>query len=139
MGNHFFILEDEIHKDGGFNNPPRPTILKILKRHTLTIALDVEDAKKKYDPAAGYTHLLLDHDFEGWPNPDMSHPNCGLAFVQWLVKLKLPTPCPEVFLHSQNSKGRAAAHKLLTASGYKKVSHTPYGPEFIAMLSERFL
>lgn len=137
-GLHFFVLEDEIYKDRGFNTPPRPVILKILQRHKVTVAVSPEEAKQKYDPQAGYTHLLIDHDMEGWPNPDLQHPNTGLAFVQWLVKQKLPIPAPEIFLHSQNAKGRDAAFKLLTLSGYKKVKHTPYGGDFIRMLEERF-
>lgn len=139
IGLKWFILEDEIHKDGGCNNPPRPILKKILARHELTIAINAAEAISKYDPQAGYTHLIIDYDMEGWPNPNLQHPNTGLKFVQHLVKFKLPVPQPEIFLHSQNVKGRNAMAKLLGASGYKKVSEHYYGQEYVSMLSGRFL
>ncbi len=134
-----FLLEDEAYVDAGFDNPPRSMILKLLSRHEVTTAISSDDAKVRFDPRAGYTHLIIDHDMEGWPNPDLTYPNCGLNFIQWMVsRHRLPVPCPEVFVHTQNARGKAAIVKLLKASGYKKVSEHYFGRDYLNHLSERF-
>lgn len=133
-----FILEDEAYQDHGFNNPPRNKILQVLAKHDLTVALDPEDAKLKFDPGAKYSLILLDHDMEGWPNPDMSYKNCGLRFVEWMLRHRLPTPQPTIYLHSQNSKGVKTASKLLVTAGYKRIIEMPYGKSYITHLQAEF-
>jgi len=136
----WFILEDEAYTDAGYDNPPRSTLLKILGRHNLTVALSSDEAKLKFDPRACYTHMIIDFDMHGFPNPDLTFPNTGLNFIQWMVaRHKLLIPTPEIFLHSQNVRGREAMAKLLKVSGYKKVSQHYFGRDYLAMLSERFL
>lgn len=134
-----FILEDEIYRDGGFNFPPRPTILKILHRHELTIALDVEDGKRLYDHGAGYHHLLLDADMSGYPDhSDPPKENSGYGFCLWLIKHRLPYPQPRVVLYSQNDFLRPKMKKLLQAAGYKDVREIPYSQTFLNYLGQTF-
>lgn len=129
-----FILEDEIHKGQGYDTPPRSILKSIFSKFELTVALTPEEAKLKYDPLANYGVIILDHDMEGWPNPDLNYPNCGLRFVEWMVKHKLPVPQPTIYIHSQNTKGVQAMTKLLVTTGYKRVIEFPYGPTYIAHL-----
>lgn len=137
-GLRFFVLEDEIG-GGGLDRPPRSTILRILSRHEVTIALNTEDAKKKFDPRVGYTHLMLDFDFHGFP--DHSSPpitDSGYGFCLWLTKFRLPVPAPKILLHSQNSFGRGMMRKLLAAAGYKDILEMSYSKALLDYLSQNF-
>lgn len=133
-----FILEDEAHKDRGYNNPPRTAIKEVLAHHNLTIALTPEEAKAKWDYKAGYGLVLLDHDMEGWPHPNLNYANCGLRFVEWLVIQPMPIPQPRFYIHTQNRGAIKAMAKLLVTSGYKSVIEMPYNQLYINHLKTNF-
>jgi CheY-like chemotaxis protein len=120
-----FILEDEIYRE------PRNQILEILRRHRVTIATSVVGAKYNFGKDSPYDLLLLDHDMRGFP--EESHvPHSGYQFCRWLTD-NYEKPDLDVFLHSQNHRGRAVQRALFNAHGWRVHEHS-FGPAYLEFL-----
>ena len=125
------VLDDELFT-GGFEQ--RDQLPRVLTGHDLTLAITLEEAKKKFKPP--YDLILLDFDLNGNFGP-VDNPNTGLAFIKWMVGIKQPAPLPQVILHSVSQKGRKAMHDLLDLYGYHVIEF-PFSKAYLTFL-ESFL
>ncbi len=121
-----FCLDDEI------DFHPRRAIVETLSGHDLTIARNINEAKKVY--AHPYDLLLLDHDMEGFFE-DSNHPNTGYQFCVWLVEQQVPKV--PTLLHSQNNVGRDKMWKLLTNNDWH-VSGCPFSHGYLELLKSKY-
>lgn len=114
----FLILEDEI------DFYPRKAMKEILKHHDLTIAKNVDEAKRLFTPP--YDVMLLDHDMRGFHDNSDYH-NTGFQFCVWLVSQNHPKV--PVHIHSQNSVGKRNMSVLLMKNGWNVKEHY-FGSEY---------
>jgi len=76
-----FILED---------NPDRMIAFKsILKDHTIIHAIDVKEAKEKFDKNRPFDSILLDHDLGGEIYVDSDFWNTGYNLLDFLLRIDL--------------------------------------------------
>lgn len=120
-----FVLDDEVYRE------PRNAILELLRKHHVTVATNVIQAKNNFKRDQPYDLLLLDHDMRGYP--EESHvPHSGYQFCRWLCD-NYERPTCDVFLHSQNFNGRAAQRALFNAHGWRVHEHV-FGPIYLEFL-----
>lgn len=90
-----FILEDDKTRIAMFR--------EALIGADVTVAMDVEGAKKAWQPP--YSLMLLDHDLGDRTFVDQDDENCGTAFVKWLTEYYKdlgPEMVPFTLVHSWN-------------------------------------
>ncbi len=99
-----FILED---------NPERiKTFKEILKEHELTIAENVEQAKKAYGKG-DFDILFLDHDLGGRVYVPSAEPNTGYQFAEFIKDDDPNCADKEIIIHSMNPAGCQAMQHVL--------------------------
>lgn len=93
-----FILED---------NPDRMIAFKsTLKDHTIIHAVDVKEAKEKFDKNKPFDSILLDHDLGGEIYVDSDFWNTGYQFVRFLTTYRSEDiKNTQIIIHTQNPVG----------------------------------
>ncbi len=118
-----FILEDDLVRIGLF--------IKNLGQHELTIAEDLDYARKRWQPP--YDIVLLDHDLGGQVYVSSDVENTGAGFVKDLLLGPLENLTGKFFVHSWNPDGGDLMHQLLINAGVDSTREY-FGPKLFARL-----
>lgn len=124
-GKRIFVLEDDAQRIALF--------WRAGIGHDLTLAKDVAEAIKKWQPP--YDVVCLDHDLGGEVYVSSEHQNTGAGFARWLAEHAAPAQCPRVVIHSYNMPGAANIDATLTAAGWRCV-RWPFGKNVLALVEQ---
>ena len=91
-----FVLEDD------------PSRIEIIKRNfgkfgEFIFAINIWEAKEKFNFNENYNLILLDHDLGGQIYVDSLEENTGAEFCRWIIQNK--PKLPQIIVHSHNSVG----------------------------------
>lgn len=121
-----FVLEDDPQRRRLFQDA--------CIGHDLTLAVDVAEAIKKWNPP--YDFVCLDHDLGGEVYVPSEQENTGAGFCRWLVQQENRSMIPGVFVHSYNLPGAKVMQAILHAAGIDSI-YTPFGPTVLNVLKDR--
>lgn len=104
--------------------------------HTITVAVDFEEAKKLYQSGM-YDYLFLDHDLGQKQYVDSSEQNTGAEFCRWLRDNKHSEPFSGTVIHSFNVDGAKIMQLILLDAGWtrSRVVRKPFGDDVIRVLT----
>ena len=119
-----FVLEDDAQRIALF--------WRAAIGHDMTLAKDVDEACKKFDPP--YDLICLDHDLGGEVYVSSEQRNTGAGFCRWLAERGI-APCGRVVIHSYNADGARAMGAIMRDAGWLTI-WVPFGPTVLGLFGQ---
>jgi CheY-like chemotaxis protein len=112
-----FVLEDDFERIEIIKN-------NFSKFADFTFAIDIWEAKEKFDFNIKYDLIMLDHDLGNRVYVDPEEENTGSEFCRWIITKK--PELPQIIIHSHNHGASEIMSGYLTKNGYKAI-RIPFG------------